>query len=162
VLRFEPTVFKALFIYGIGAAIESFAKLGDSLYFEEDSKTPAVYITQFTSSDFEWDAVGLVLHQSHKPLNAEQSVLEVSLSFSRGTSDYASAASSEENAAIHVRIPAWTPRKGCRAHLNDEEIEAPIPGMYHSCIFEVNAEFSPPENGNMDVALMNIVISFPF
>lgn len=131
----------ASFICGVGAAIESFAKLGDSIYFEEDSKTPALYITQFTSSDFEWDAVGLVLHQSQKPLNAEQSVLEVSFSFSRGTTVGASAAASEENGVIHIRIPAWTPRKGCRAYLNDEDIEAPIPGMNRSCIVQVNAEF---------------------
>jgi hypothetical protein len=51
-------VFKPSFIYGIGAAIESFAKLGDSIYFEADGETPAVYITLFVKSDFEWDAAG--------------------------------------------------------------------------------------------------------
>lgn len=114
----------ASYICGIGAAIESFAKLGDSIYFEEDAKIPALYITQLTSSTFEWDAVGLVLHQSHKPLIVEQSILEVSLSISRG----ATVGASEESAAIHIRIPAWTPQEGCRAYLNDDEIEAPIPG----------------------------------
>lgn len=114
----------ASYICGVGAAIESFAKLGDSIYFEEDAKTPALYITQFTSSTFEWDTVGLVLHQSHKPLTAEQSVLEVSLSISRGTT----VGASDESAAIHIRIPAWTPQDDCRAYLNDDEIEAPIPG----------------------------------
>lgn len=158
VLRFKPIVFTASFICGIGAAIESFAKLGDSIYFEEEAKTPAVYIAQFTSSDFEWDAAGLVLHQSHKPLNAEESVLEVSFSFSRGTKVGASAAASEENTAIHIRIPAWNPRKGCRAYLNDEEIEAPIPGMNHSCIMQVNGEFSLSKTTNIDVVLMNLNI----
>jgi len=151
VLRFKLNVFTASFLCGIGAAIESFAKLGDSIYFEEDAKTPAVYITQFTSSDFEWDAVGLVLHQSHKPLNAEQSVLEVSFSFSRATTVGASASASEENGAIHIRIPAWTPRKGCRAYLNDEEIEAPIPGMNQSYIVQVHAEVSPSKTISLSI-----------
>ncbi|KAG0579015.1 hypothetical protein KC19_4G066200 [Ceratodon purpureus] len=117
-----------------GTAIESFAKLGDSIYFEEDSEIPAVYITQFVSSDYEWDAAGLVLHQSHKPLNVEESVLEVSLSFSRGANVGATASANEEDAAIHIRIPEWTPGNGCRAYLNGKEIEAPTPGKFFSMV----------------------------
>ena len=93
-----------------------------------------MYITQFVSSDFEWDAAGLMLHQSQKPLNVEESVLEVSLSFSRRTNIGARASASEKDAAIHIRIPAWTPKKGCHAYLNGNEIEAPIPGMKLFCI----------------------------
>lgn len=85
-----------------------------------------MYITQFVSSNFEWDAAGLVLHQSHKPLNVEESVLEVTISFSRETTVGARA---EEDTEIHIRIPAWAPGKGCRAYLNGKEIETPIPGI---------------------------------
>lgn len=153
-LGFKPIVITASFICGTGAAIESFAKLGDSIYFEEDGKTPAVFITQHTNSDFEWDAAGLLIHQTHKPFYAQQSVLEASFSFSRGTTASASAAASGVNATIHIRIPAWTPPKGCRAYLNDEEIEAPIPGMNHSSIFQVDAEFCLSKTTSRDVVLL--------
>lgn len=109
----------------LSAAIESFAKLGDSIYFEDDGEIPSVYVAQFVSSDFVWDSAGLVLHQSLKPLNAEQSILEVTFSFSHATIVRAS-----QDAVIHVRLPSWV--RGCRAHLNGQEIESLIPGMKHS------------------------------
>lgn len=118
-----------------------------------------MYITQFVSSDYEWDSAGLVLHQSHKPLNVEESVLEVSLSFSRQANVGASASASEEEAAIHIRVPAWTPGKGCRAYLNGKDIEAPIPGMKHSCIVWINVAFSLSKIKNIDA--VQIILSIP-
>lgn len=44
VLRFKLIVFMVLFICGIGVVIESFVKLGDFIYFEEEVKIFVVYI----------------------------------------------------------------------------------------------------------------------
>ncbi|MCO5551005.1 hypothetical protein L7F22_004500 [Adiantum nelumboides] len=47
-----------------GTGIESFSKLGDSIYFEETGATaPSLYVIQFVSSSFRWQPVGYLLQQ---------------------------------------------------------------------------------------------------
>ena len=45
------------------AGIESFSKLGDSIYFEEKGERPALYIIQFIPSTFNWRTAGLTITQ---------------------------------------------------------------------------------------------------
>jgi len=45
------------------AGIESFSKLGDSIYFEEKGERPALYIIQFIPSTVNWRTAGLTITQ---------------------------------------------------------------------------------------------------
>uniref|UniRef100_A0A453SL18 Non-reducing end beta-L-arabinofuranosidase-like GH127 catalytic domain-containing protein n=1 Tax=Aegilops tauschii subsp. strangulata TaxID=200361 RepID=A0A453SL18_AEGTS len=65
-----------------GTGIESFSKLGDSIYFEEKGGKPALYIVQYIPSTFNWRSVGLTVTQQVKPLSSSDQNLQVSLSIS--------------------------------------------------------------------------------
>jgi uncharacterized protein len=62
--------------------IESFSKLGDSIYFEEKGERPALYIIQFIPSTFNWRTAGLTVIQKLEPLSSSDQYLQVSLSIS--------------------------------------------------------------------------------
>jgi len=62
--------------------IESFSKLGDSIYFEEKGERPALYIIQFIPSTFNWRAAGLTITQKLEPLSSSDQYLQVSFSIS--------------------------------------------------------------------------------
>jgi hypothetical protein len=64
------------------AGIESFSKLGDSIYFEEKGETPALYIIQFIPSTFNWRTAGLTVTQQLMPLSSSDQYLQVSFSIS--------------------------------------------------------------------------------
>jgi len=64
------------------AGIESFSKLGDSIYFEEKGDTPALNIIQYIPSTFNWKAAGLTVTQQVKTLSSSDLYLQVSLSIS--------------------------------------------------------------------------------
>lgn len=52
------------------SAIESFSKLGDSIYFEEEGDTPTLYIIQFISSTVNWLSGELVLQQKAQQVSS--------------------------------------------------------------------------------------------
>lgn len=62
--------------------VESFSKLGDSIYFEEGGNVPGLYIIQFISSSLNWRSGRIVLNQKVKPVVSWDPFLQVSLSFS--------------------------------------------------------------------------------
>jgi len=62
--------------------IESFSKLGDSIYFEEKGERPALYIIQFIPSTFNWRTAGLTITQKLEPLSSSDQYLQVSFSIS--------------------------------------------------------------------------------
>jgi len=64
------------------AGIESFSKLGDSIYFEEKGDMPALNIIQYIPSTFNWKAAGLTVTQQIKTLSSSDLYLQVSLSIS--------------------------------------------------------------------------------
>ena len=112
----------------LGAAVESFAKLGDSIYFEENNETPTLYVAQLVSSNFTWDAAGLAIRQVHNNITSHDPILVVTFQFSRDKSN-----GNGDDTIVHVRIPSWF-LNDCRAFVNGEEIEAPVPGIY-ICIY---------------------------
>ena len=62
--------------------IESFSKLGDSVYFEDKGKDPTLYIIQYISSSFNWKS-GKVLHnQTVDPVVSWDPYLRVTFMFS--------------------------------------------------------------------------------
>lgn len=62
--------------------IESFSKLGDSIYFEEEGKVPGIYIIQFISSSLNWKSGQILLNQKVEPAVAWNSLFQVSLTIS--------------------------------------------------------------------------------
>lgn len=65
------------------AGIESFSKLGDSIYFGEDADVPALYIIQYISSTFNWTSGQMILKQDVKPVvSSSDAQLRASLTFS--------------------------------------------------------------------------------
>ncbi|KAL2983745.1 hypothetical protein AAZX31_12G053700 [Glycine max] len=65
-----------------GTGIESFSKLGDSVYFEDKGKDPTLYIIQYISSSCNWKS-GKVLHnQTVDPVVSWDPYLRVTFMFS--------------------------------------------------------------------------------
>lgn len=62
--------------------IESFSKLGDSIYFQEDGESPSVYVTQYISSSLDWKSAGLTLSQKVKPVVSWDPYMHVTFAFS--------------------------------------------------------------------------------
>ncbi|ONK75236.1 uncharacterized protein A4U43_C03F14770, partial [Asparagus officinalis] len=60
--------------------IESFSKLGDSIYFEETESIPGLYIIQFIPSAFDWKSGSIMITQKIKPINSWEPTLHVTLS----------------------------------------------------------------------------------
>jgi len=50
--------------------IESFSKLGDSIYFEEQGENPTLYIIQYISSLFNWKSGQIILNQTVVPASS--------------------------------------------------------------------------------------------
>ena len=64
------------------AGIESFSKLGDSIYFEEKGDSPALNIIQYIPSTYNWKAAGLPVTQQIKTLSSSDQYLQISFSIS--------------------------------------------------------------------------------
>ncbi|THU61747.1 hypothetical protein C4D60_Mb07t26560 [Musa balbisiana] len=61
--------FLLTFFYAV-AATESFSKLGDSIYFEEEGAVPTLYVIQFISSTLNWRSGELTLQQNTQQVSS--------------------------------------------------------------------------------------------
>ncbi|XP_058729951.1 uncharacterized protein LOC131602023 [Vicia villosa] len=108
-----------------GTGIESFSKLGDSIYFEEEGNSPSLYIIQYISSSFNWKSGKVLLTQTVIPAASSDPYLRVSFTFSPnekiGTSS-----------TLNFRLPSWTHADGAKAILNTETLSLPAPGNFLS------------------------------
>lgn len=64
------------------AGIESFSKLGDSIYFEEESDIPTLYVIQYISSSLNWTSGQIILNQKAEPVVSLDPNLRVTFTFS--------------------------------------------------------------------------------
>jgi hypothetical protein len=95
-----------------GSMAESFAKLGDSIYFHDDT---GVYINLFVPSELNWAERGVRLTlDTHFP---EEETLRLSVHAARPT-----------RLAVRVRVPYWT--RGVEAQLNGKPRAASVTGGY--------------------------------
>jgi len=62
--------------------IESFSKLGDSIYFEEKGNSPGLYIIQYISSTLDWKSEQIVVSQSVDPVVSWDNRLLVTITVS--------------------------------------------------------------------------------
>lgn len=110
-----------------GTGIESFSKLGDSIYFEEMGSSPALYITQFIPSSFKWNFTGITVIQKIKPFSSMEPVVQISF-------DISSAETINRTSALNIRVPFWTSgsKNGGKVTLNSEELHLVDPGNFLS------------------------------
>ncbi|KAL4198260.1 hypothetical protein AMTRI_Chr03g139300 [Amborella trichopoda] len=106
-----------------GTGIESFSKLGDSIYFEEDGATPKLYIAQFISSSFNWSSGGLTLTQKVHPVVSSDLYHHVSVKFSTKEGN-------SQESTINIRIPNWSDANKASATLNAQKLVVPSPGNF--------------------------------
>ncbi|KAL5764948.1 hypothetical protein ACOSQ2_017542 [Xanthoceras sorbifolium] len=117
------TKFKSFWCcYGTG--IESFSKLGDSIYFEEEGKVPGLYIIQFISSVLNWKSAHITLNQKVDPVVSWDPFLRLTQTISlEGTG---------QSSSLNLRIPFWTNSNGAKATLNNQNLPLPSPGNFLS------------------------------
>ncbi|XP_031100480.1 uncharacterized protein LOC116004530 [Ipomoea triloba] len=108
-----------------GTGIESFSKLGDSIYFEEQGEVPGIYIIQYISSSLDWKSGQIKLRQSVDPVGSQDNRLRVTITIT-------SKQSSSVSSTLHLRVPIWTNASGSKASLNGEAVSLPPPGNFLS------------------------------
>ncbi|KAK9123466.1 hypothetical protein Sjap_013068 [Stephania japonica] len=108
-----------------GTGIESFSKLGDSIYFEEEGSSPGLYVIQYVSSTVNWTSGNIVVTQKVDPVVSWKRNLTVTLSVSANKEAAGSS-------TLNLRIPSWTHSKGAKAMLNAESLSLPPPGNFLS------------------------------
>ncbi|XP_043691514.1 uncharacterized protein LOC122642154 isoform X2 [Telopea speciosissima] len=106
-----------------GTGIESFSKLGDSIYFEEEGTLPGLYVIQFISSNFDWKSGQVVLNQTVEPVVSWDPFLRLTLAFF--TKEGA-----DQSSTLNLRIPLWTYSNGAKAALNAQNLDLPQPGTF--------------------------------
>ncbi|XP_050224605.1 uncharacterized protein LOC126674230 [Mercurialis annua] len=106
-----------------GTGVESFSKMGDSIYFEEETQVPALYVIQYISSSLNWKLGKIVLDQKVDPVVSWDPNLRVTYTFKQGTG---------QSSTLNLRIPIWTQSKDAKATLNDQTLTVPPPGNFLS------------------------------
>ncbi|KAF9688694.1 hypothetical protein SADUNF_Sadunf01G0014800 [Salix dunnii] len=108
-----------------GTGIESFSKLGDSIYFEEEGEAPGLYIIQYISSSLDWKSGQIVINQKVDPVVSSDPYLRVTLTFSPNEG-------SSQASTLNLRIPFWTHLDGAAATINSQSLAIPAPGSFLS------------------------------
>ncbi|GLU19378.1 hypothetical protein SLE2022_356330 [Rubroshorea leprosula] len=108
-----------------GTGIESFSKLGDSIYFEEGGSVPGLYIIQYISSSLDWKSGQILVTQKVDPIVSWDPFLRITLTFSsnEGTA---------QSSTLNLRIPTWTNSNGTKAEFNAQNLPIPAPGNFLS------------------------------
>ncbi|XP_073050153.1 LOW QUALITY PROTEIN: uncharacterized protein [Primulina eburnea] len=109
-----------------GTGIESFSKLGDSIYFEEEGDVPALYIIQYITSTLNWRSGHISLSQEVETIVSWDQRLRVGLTVL--SKEQAVGATS----TLNFRIPPWTYSAGAKASFNGQDISLPSPGNFLS------------------------------
>nr|GMD20628.1 uncharacterized protein LOC109160191 isoform X1 [Ipomoea batatas] len=109
-----------------GTGIESFSKLGDSIYFEEQGKVPGIYIIQYIPSSLDWESGQITLTQSVDPVGSQDNRLLVTITIT------SKQRSSSVSSTLHLRVPIWTYASGSKALLNGKAVSLPPPGNFLS------------------------------
>ncbi|KAK6259333.1 Beta-L-arabinofuranosidase [Theobroma cacao] len=114
-----------------GTATETFAKLGDSIYFEEEGKAPTLYIIQFVSSFLDWRSGNTGLYQMVQPVVSWDPNLRVEILFPiKGTA---------KQATLNIRVPFWSGSFDAKAAINGQSLDLPPPGSFLSVTKKWNA-----------------------
>ncbi|CAM8910239.1 unnamed protein product [Rhodiola kirilowii] len=105
-----------------GTGIESFSKLGDSIYFEEEGgDTPGLFIMQYISSSLQWKS-GLSINMKVAPVTSYDPYLNVTLTISLQKD-------ASSTSTLNLRIPSWV-SGDAKASYNSETLGVPSPGSF--------------------------------
>ncbi|MCC6857568.1 MAG: glycoside hydrolase family 127 protein [Bryobacterales bacterium] len=96
-----------------GTGVESFAALGDGIYFHSDRD---LYVNRFTASELDWPEMGARLKQVTEFPSRESVALEVEVK-------------APVEFALHIRIPSWV-AESPEIRVNGERQPAAKPGSY--------------------------------
>ncbi|XP_059668881.1 uncharacterized protein LOC132313966 [Cornus florida] len=107
-----------------GTGIESFSKLADSIYFEEEGKAPVLYIIQYISSSLNWKSGKIFISQTVKPVASWDSHLQVTFTISSNEKV------ASQSSTLNLRIPSWSQANGVKATLNGQGLAQPTPGKF--------------------------------
>ncbi|XP_052199692.1 uncharacterized protein LOC127806435 isoform X1 [Diospyros lotus] len=124
-----------------GTGIESFSKLGDSIYFEDVGKNPGLYIIQYISSSLNWKSAQILLNQKVEPAVAWDPRLQVTLTVSL---------TDGLTSTLYLRIPLWTHSNGAKAAYNGEDLSLPTPGSFLS----VTRKWSPGDTITLELPII--------
>ncbi|XP_059668882.1 uncharacterized protein LOC132313967 [Cornus florida] len=116
-----------------GTGLESFAKLGDSIYFEEQGKPPGLYIIQYISSTVDWKMGQIFINQTVKPVNSWESHLQVNFTISSKEVHLS------QSSTLNFRIPGWVSGNGVKASLNGQGLPQGTPGKFLSVTRQWNS-----------------------
>ncbi|WOK92945.1 hypothetical protein Cni_G01637 [Canna indica] len=108
-----------------GTGVESFSKLGDSIYFEGKGSTPILYIIQYIPSSFSWRSAGVTLLLKTEPVFSFEPYLQVKITTLTNES-------TSQLSTLNLRIPSWTSLNGAKAVLNSQNLQFPSPGTFLS------------------------------
>lgn len=111
-----------------GTGIESFSKLGDSIYFEETGAAiSSLYIIQLVSSSLAWHSMGLFLNQKVEELSSSNSILYALFEFSEINNTIGGPSTAMSTlATLQIRIPFWVESFNSSVLLNNETVYAPL------------------------------------
>ncbi|XP_051118639.1 uncharacterized protein LOC127242930 [Andrographis paniculata] len=126
-----------------GTGIETFAKLGDSIYFEEEGNVPRLYVTQYISSSLDWRSGRISLNQRVEPVVSWDQTLRVTLTVSSKRPAEA------KQSTLKMRIPQWTYRNASKASLNGRDLSLPQPGTFLS----ITRSWIPGDRINLELRM---------
>ncbi|WOH00509.1 hypothetical protein DCAR_0519874 [Daucus carota subsp. sativus] len=100
-----------------GTGIESFSKLGDSIYFEEEGKVPGLYISQYISSSFNWTSQNILVNLKVEPVVSWDDHLHVAVEITLN-----------KESTLNFRVPSWAKSEAATAFVNHQQLFVPSPG----------------------------------
>eukprot|EP00850_Spirogloea_muscicola_P007033 SM000034S12787 [mRNA] locus=s34:690847:695963:- [translate_table: standard] len=115
-------------IMGTQRGVESFSKLGDSIYFQGSLDSPTLYIIQYVSSTLQWRQAGLRLEQTVLLPTATSAAYAVTLTISKLKGRQQTAGNLTTD--VNVRIPLWADLGTSYAQLDGEELQLPSAGSF--------------------------------
>ncbi|KAL8530722.1 hypothetical protein ACS0TY_007674 [Phlomoides rotata] len=127
-----------------GTGIESFSKLGDSIYFEEKGNKPGLYLIQYIPSSVYWRSSQVELRQKVERVVSWDQRLKVTVNISPKTQGKVA------SSTLHLRIPLWTQSHGSKASLNGQKLSLPAPGSFLS----ITKSWGPGDQISLDLPLI--------
>ncbi|KAH7838601.1 hypothetical protein Vadar_028811 [Vaccinium darrowii] len=126
-----------------GTGIESFSKLGDSIYFEEEGSIPGLYVIQYISSSINWTSGHILINQTVEPLISWDPRLQLTLTILSKEQGLG------QTSTLYLRIPIWTYQNGAKAMLNGQVFSLPSPGNFLS----VTRNWSPSDKITLELPI---------
>ena len=120
-----------------GTTIESFAKLGDSVYFQlkTSNKVPApvLVVSQFIPSNLDWRAGGIKLRQTTAMAVSATGTATLTVTITvtdvaNGQASVGTRTGTRTGAGVKLRVPSWAVKGHSHVHVNGAAVARAGPG----------------------------------